>query len=542
MYSSRDESLLKLSDAYYDVVVIGGGIHGAASARLAAIAGLKVALFERGDYAEATSSRSSKMAHGGLRYLEMFDFQQVFEGIKARENLFDAAPHVVRPERFLIPIPKGDWFLKVKLGIGLFLYDLMVKVGARRHRWIPRKKLAFEGFNSTRADLEGCYMYTDGLMNDARLVVENVRAARENGADCLNYAEVCGVRFNADERSWVVDIADRCGSCKSVAVKAKTILNCAGPWISEIKGADQAQFTRMKYSRGSHILFNKCWNGPSLFLPMEGKARYYFVWPHAAGTMVGTTEREVSEAARDPLPSKDEIDEIFIRLAKDLPGAGLNRDSAHHCFAGIRSLPLRSAKKGTTTLSRKHIWIARDGLFSLAGGKFTTASWTAAEGVNKVLAFLGKARLTREQRDSALPGACDSLEAGMVISRLVTEGRYSQNAAERLFRRLGARALSVLKYADGCREISEQVTEGEVRYGIIEEQAERLEDLMRRRLDLEYRYGHGLAELDEIGKIFKSVRPQSNFEVEKSEYVKRMECIHDLLLPSVERVTMVSGL
>jgi len=235
---SRDEALRKLARPEpFDILVVGGGIHGAVVARLAAASGFSTALVERADWAGATSSRSSKMAHGGLRYLELLDFQQVFEGIKAREEMFEHMPHLVKPAQFLIPVPKGKIFFKWKLGLGLFLYDLLARSRARRHRWIPQSKLSFPGFHAKRSDLMGCYTYTDGIMSDARMVIENVIAARRLGAACLNYCEVTGRTAEADGVS-SVSLRD---TLTGKSFTARAIINCAGPWC---RGSHNAAWRR----------------------------------------------------------------------------------------------------------------------------------------------------------------------------------------------------------------------------------------------------------------------------------------------------------
>jgi len=364
----------------YDILVIGGGIHGAAVARYAAAFGFTTVLLEKADYASATSSRSSKMAHGGLRYLELFDFEQVFEGIKAREEMFAAAPHIVSPTRFLIPVPRGHHFFRLKLGVGLFLYDLMVSDKRRKHRFLKAGELAGTGFEERSDDLAGCFSYTDGLLDDGLLTLENILAARRAGAVCLNYAGVEALRET--EHGVSVEWRDELTG-KTYASEAATALNCAGPWAPFLIAPEVRPAVR--FSRGTHLIFDRPWRGPSLFLPMEGKARYYFVWPHAAGTMVGTTERETDSLELDPLPGADEIEEILARLAKDLPASGLDRSSLHYAFAGVRTLPLRpDSRAGTTRLSRKHIWHGKTAIRTLVGGKLTTAAWTAEEGVRAV--------------------------------------------------------------------------------------------------------------------------------------------------------------
>jgi glycerol-3-phosphate dehydrogenase len=512
----------------YDMVVVGGGIHGAAVARLAAGYGFKTALLEKNDYAAATSSRSSKMAHGGLRYLELLDFEQVFEGIKAREEMFEHVGNLVKPGEFLIPVPRGAWFFKLKLGIGLFLYDLMVKMGNRRHRWIPRSKLTFPGFHSGREDLMGCFVYTDGIMSDARLVIDNVIGARRYGADCLNYCEVRSMTRNESGISEIAAVDIKTG--KEVKLKARLVVNCTGPWASTLANTLGAEPRPLKFSRGSHIIFNKPWTGPSLFLPMPGKARYYFVWPHQAGTMVGTTEREVASVDLDPLPSKDEMDEIFGRLEKDIPDAGLNRQSACYAFAGIRTLPIRGKDANSTVLSRKHIWTHVNGVLTLLGGKYTTASWTALEGVKEAAQILGKPLSVDALKSridlKKLPGSATDVECEGLLRYLATHG-VSIESQNRLLSRYGKRlGDNYLEFVDAPPE---KLVELETMIALDTEQVESLEDLMRRRLELEYTEGHGEKYLPIIGEVFKRMRPAVDFEKEKEAYLSRMRTIHLLL-------------
>jgi len=511
-----------------DLVVLGGGIHGAAVARLAAAHGFKTVLLEKADYAAATSSRSSKMAHGGLRYLELMDFEQVFEGIKAREELFDYTGNLVKPAEFLIPVPAGAWFFRMKLGIGLFLYDLLVKRSERRHRWIPRAKLSFPGFHGGRSDLMGCFVYTDGIMSDARLVIDNVIAARRYGALCLNYCEALSMRRDDTGISQITARDTQSG--KEIAIRSRLVVNCTGPWASSLAQTLGAEPRPLKFSRGSHVIFRNPWKGPSLFLPMPGKARYYFVWPHQAGTLVGTTEREVSDVELDPLPSKDEINEIFDRLDKDIPDAGLNRASACYAFAGIRTLPIRGKDAQSTVLSRKHIWTHTNGVLTLLGGKYTTASWTAFEGVKEAAKLLGKPLMKLQTEDpdelKKLPGSASEREVATLQSALDSRGVRGGDQA-RLLNRYGKRLGE--NYLELVAEAPERIVELETMIALDTEQVESLEDLMRRRLELEYTEDHGERFLPIIQDVFRRMRPDINFDAELAAYRERMAQIQNLL-------------
>jgi len=527
--TSRAESLARLTNSgLFDILVVGGGIHGATCARLAAALGFKTALLEKADYAAATSSRSSKMAHGGLRYLELLDFEQVFEGIKAREEMFEHIGYLVKPSEFLIPVPKGAYFFRLKLGIGLFLYDLLVKKRARRHRWIPRKRLAYPGFHAGRHDLMGCYVYTDGILSDARLVIDNVIGARRSGAVCLNYCGVTGIH-QQDDGTMLVSVRDEKRG-DELSVRARLVINCTGPWASEVSKELGSSTYPLTFSRGSHIVFSKKWEGPSLFLPMPGKARYYFVWPHLAGTLVGTTEREVTKLELDPVPSPDEVEEIFARLERDIPDAELSRTNACYAFAGIRSLPVRGKNGDSTVLSRKHIWNHERGVLTLLGGKYTTAAWTALEGVQRAARILSQPidfRKAGRRRDlKELPGTLRQEEVP-VLQKTLRDRGLSEEATERLLGRYGKRIEKYVPYLDSSPEALVRL---ETAIALDSEQVESLEDLLRRRLELEYTADHGERFFEEIRKIFQSMRPDIDFDRELDAYRARLKAVDLLLL------------
>jgi glycerol-3-phosphate dehydrogenase len=529
----RTERIAGITSEPSDLLVVGGGIHGACIAKLAARAGLRVGLLEMGDYASATSSRSSKMAHGGLRYLEMFDFQQVFEGIKSREELFERCPNLVTPHPFLIPVPRDGYVLRYKLALGLFLYDLLVKNPARRHAWIPKAQLNFSGFNSTRDDLMGCFRYTDGLMNDSRLVIEMIVSAERHGAQCLNYARVEHIRKEQDGLMTVV-WRDLLTDQEHIS-RAKIVVNCAGPWAPQLREAnDIHQALEVRYSRGTHLLFSTPWRDPALFLPLPEKGRYYFVWPHPTGTMVGTTEREVDELALDPQPSADEVEEVLGRLKKDLPHSGLSRETLHYAFAGIRTLPMRSARKGVSRLSRKHVWRFSHGVLTLLGGKYTTFAWTAAEGLSRVLHELGRGKQTVDALDD-LPSVTDSRSSEQLLNQLRDQYGYEGPGVERAVKRLGRMVLRYTEKSEAWTELTGGVLRVELLNAVELEHAETVEDVLRRRLDLEYTPSHGLECLGVVADALAERRGREVVEREQREIVERLRVLHRLLgIPEIK--------
>lgn len=525
---SRDSRVKRAATDLFDVAVIGGGIHGACVAKLTAKAGLSTALFERDDYASATSSRSSKMAHGGLRYLEMFDFEQVFEGIKAREQLFERCPNLVRPEKFLIPVPRGDLWFRLKLGIGLFLYDLMVRNSAHKHRWIARRDLRFASFHQERADLAGCFEYTDGLMNDSRLALELVVSAQSYGCCALNYAGVEAIERSRDS-SLRLTWRDHLGNATH-ETRARCVINCAGPWAPRIQApGSNTSMPEVRYSRGAHLVFSVPWRDPSLFLPLSEKGRYYFVWPHAAGTLVGTTERVVTELERDPQPSHDEVEEILERLAKDLPNANLNRSTLQYAFAGVRTLPLRGSATHASRLSRKHIWHESDGVFTLLGGKYTTFAWTASEGFRAAYRHLTTRSGAAPDALDDLPSALQQDEAATLERELAeTYGRIGPGV-KRAVSRLGRMCLLYASRDDAWREIAPGVLHLELLHAIEVEQAETIEDVVRRRLDLESAPRHGMDALHEITRALVATHSPAEIERQAREWNTRIATLRNLL-------------
>lgn len=509
-------------DDAFDCIVIGGGIHGITVTKVLAKMGYKTLLLEKGDYASATSSRSSKMAHGGLRYLEMFDFQQVFEGIKCREELFSKAPHLVQPERFLIPIYRSDWWLRYKLHVGLRLYDLMVHNRDRRHRWLSADTIDPALFGASHKTLMGAFEYTDGLMNDARLVFEQLVSAQSYGCCSLNFAEVVCVEDNATDQSVHVSWKDAF-SGGTYQSSGSFIVNCAGPWSPKIQMLlDGGKEYPVKYSRGSHLIFSVPWRHPSLFLPMEEKGRYYFVWPHRDGTMVGTTEREVETLDDDPLPSVDEVREILERLKRDLPHFELTQKSLRYGFAGIRILPRRTTTKSVSALSRKHIWRKDGRMLSLIGGKYTTFAWTSVEGVTLLLKHLGAPNRKVPSPIDDLPGFLEEHERDTFIEQLGMRYPGRKEGITRAVARLGGQVMKYQEHPEAWDELAPGVLMVEALHAVEQEQACTIDGVLRWRLELESTSDWGEGAVRSVREILASKRLFEDLEAECEERDKRL--------------------
>lgn len=520
-----------------EVLVVGGGIHGAVMAHLAMLNGLDTVLLEREDYAFATSSRSSKMAHGGIRYLEQFDLSQVFEGLRARERLFKTAPHIVKPQPFLIPFFEGQKLNKSKFKLGLMLYDLLQRNSKLRHSWLPANKELEILFNSEQRKLLGCFKYFDGVMNDSRVVVENILAARQEGALCINH---CALEHVGQVESGRVKVfwQDKLGASKG-EIEAGIVVNCAGPWVPYLGKYRSSNLSDLVcYSQGVHLIFNKEWREEAILFPLGERGRYYFVWPHFAGTLVGTTERAITELEDDPKPVKEEIDEVLARLTRDLPNSGLDRSSLHYAFAGVRTIALRgkTAVDKPSKLSRKAIWNYQKGVLSLIGGKFTIAHSTAEDGLRQIFRLAGLSRPIIQVCDRKLPGA-EALETEVQAFHDSAKSRHVPiNLIERAVSRLGARVKDLgpenVDLPQALERIGEVLLRGEVEMALLVEQAETLEDLMRRRLELEYLPDHGFSVLPQILKLLKEHRPGIDIAAEEQRYRERIASILEGLAPN----------
>lgn len=510
------------------VVVIGGGVHGAAALRICALNNIPALLIERSDFAAETSSRSSKMAHGGLRYLENFDIRQVREGIIARDLLFRDYAHLCQPQRFLIPIKRGDLWQRIKLGAALKFYDFMSSKPELRHHWITREKLTGPAFNNQNEQIDGCFEYFDGLMQDARIVTENIVDACARGASALNYLEVKVIDFSSQFAK--IECLDKITN-SNFSFEAEYVINCAGPWVAQLGCAQFEDIQkRLRYSRGVHLIFETKWKDAALFLPLPGKSRYYFVWPHPAGTMVGTSELEVEQAEFDPLPLKSEIDEILDRCARDLPNMDLNRDTLIYAFAGVRTLPIRSQTSSTAQISRRHIWQEFDRAACLLGGKFTTANQTSLEAVQLANKRLGlKALALKDLSGIALSGSGPPAQFERMIEQLCSAG-LSKSHALRVVKNYGLNAQDFLTNPQFCQPLTPNLLYGELEISYQREQAIKVEDFLSRRLNLELMPGHGLDELNYIADFLggKSIN-QNTITQQVSAYRARVAQVLSIL-------------
>ncbi len=475
----------------FDLCVIGGGINGAAVARDAALRGLSVVLVEAGDFAGATSSRSSKLIHGGFRYLPQWHFLLVYHALRERELLrHRTAPHLVRPIRFLFPIYKGRGFGRLTMDIGLWLYDIFARTPwSERHRVLNRDA-TLQREPALAADyLTGAALYYDAWADDARLTFENVLDAGLHGAAVANYVLVEGLAKNAD-RVMAARVRDVIND-ERLEVRARQYVNAAGPWVDDIRRMDDpAAAASVRLTKGVHLVF------PLRVLPVhepivlsDDADRIVFVMPHDRYVLVGTTDTDFSGNRRAVAADQNDIEYLLKVLRDGLPKITLSEDDIASSFAGLRALVISGDDKSPSAVPREEtILESASGLLSVAGGKLTTHREIAEKVINRLMKKLGRSAGDRPTRTEPLPGARKI--DGDDVSNLAFTG----DTATFLECRYGSRSRLVAHIAAERPELAAPLAPdcpaigAEVIHAIRNEMAHCVADFLVRRTSLIWRY------------------------------------------------------
>ncbi len=473
-----------------DLAIIGGGINGAGLAAQAAGAGLSVVLFEKGDFASGTSSKSTKLIHGGIRYLEQARFGLVFEALHERHHLLEMAPHLVHPIPFLLPCYQGDqrpsWMLK----IGLWLYDLLAgSKNIARHEWFsPAQALAkAPDLNST--GLKGCGLYYDAQVNDARLVLENILAAEKAGAACFNY---CSVNQLAQEEDGVRLFYQDQRTSESGVVKAKCLVNASGPWANQTaKLLSENVLNLVRPTRGTHIVVPQILFPNAVLITTQKDHRVIFIIPWRGSSLVGTTDLDDPENPDKVKPTEDEIQYLLTEASRIFPGLNWNRNQVLSAFAGLR--PLAWSDGGHASSVSREDKIHQEGLvLTIVGGKLTTYYAMAEKALKQVLKTLSKKPISNNRQ--TLPGTPSipwDLFIRVEIPKWVRLYGIKESQALHLARLYGQRTVEVLALLEGAglkESLHPERPEmlAQVKFAVEQEKARHLEDVMLRRLEIGY--------------------------------------------------------
>ncbi len=382
---NRKETLQKVVKEAYDLVVIGGGITGAGIALDASSRGMKVLLLEKGDFASGTSSKSTKLIHGGLRYLKQFDFWLVKEVGSERAIVHKLAPHLVLPEKMLLPLIEGGSYGKWLTSIGLKVYDILAQVSGDDKRQMLEKKEAMKLEPLLpKKILNGAGYYAEYRTDDARLTLENLKTSLQFGAQLFNYTKVTDFIYEDEQVAGVKFTDEVFGDAYSIS--SKYVINAAGPWVDELRSVNQSQKgKRLHLTKGVHLVF------PKEKLPVKQSVyfdipdgRMMFAIPRGKVTYIGTTDTNFN-LDKDQVTT-DIADAIYLVSAVNnmFPDIELELDDIISSWAGLRPL-IHEEGKAASELSRKdEIFTSDTGLVSIAGGKLTGYRKMAERTVNRI--------------------------------------------------------------------------------------------------------------------------------------------------------------
>ncbi|MBT3345738.1 MAG: glycerol-3-phosphate dehydrogenase/oxidase [Gemmatimonadetes bacterium] len=469
----REEMLAAVRDrtAPWDLIVIGGGATGLGTAVDAASRGYDVVLFEQSDFAKGTSSRSTKLVHGGVRYLQQGNVSLVMEALTERGRLLRNAPHLVSNLAFIVP--SYEWWESPFYGIGLRVYDLLAgEYGFGRSRHLTRDEVQQEIPSIQPDGLRGGTRYYDGQFDDARLAIHLAMTAVEQGATMVNYATVTGLNKAADGTIHGVTIRDE-ESGEQMEVAGRAIINAAGPMVDDVRRLDQASASPIvSPSQGTHLVLDRSFisRDTAIMVPHTQDGRVMFAIPWHDVAVVGTTDTPIDTIELEPRPLEEEIDFILATANRYLDRPA-SRADIRSAFAGIRPL-VRTGQGGpTAALSREHtILIDPDsGLMSVVGGKWTTYRRMAQDVVDQAAILAGLP--SRECATLALP-IHGSHEKACQFGRLAYHGSDAP-AVQALMNAAPQNASPV-----HCRL---QMTQGEVIWACRHEMARTVDDLLARR-------------------------------------------------------------
>jgi glycerol-3-phosphate dehydrogenase len=484
-FSRRARALEELATRDFDLLVVGGGIIGAGIAATAARHGLAVALVERGDFGGETSSASSKLVHGGLRYLRLGDVRLVREAHEERRHLMTrVAPHLVRPLPFLLPLYDSGPYRPAAVQAGIALYSTLAR--ARLNGLVSAERAQRMVPDLRAAGLRRCGLYVDCITNDSRLTLANVRAAAEDGATVVNGAAVSALRLVGGRVRGAEVVADGA----TLTVSAKAVVNAAGPWVDEVRrlaapGAEPS----IRLSKGVHVVLaaETTWSA-ALTIPHD-KVRVSFAVPWAGMLLLGTTDT-LHEGGPDALAVEQaDVERVLAEAAGALEEPAVRPEHIRAVFAGLRVLP--QSGRETTQARRETVYIRDEsGLLTVAGGKLTTYRRIALDALERLRADLGLHRVDR--RPWPLPGA-----AG--LDRVGFPSEVGPALRAHLLGLYGSLAPQVLEPAVADPALLEPLTPGapdiaaQAVYAAEWEWARNPEDILRRRTTLALR---GLADAE----------------------------------------------
>ncbi|MGV9321721.1 FAD-dependent oxidoreductase [Streptomyces sp. NPDC003435] len=506
-HPSRAETREQLARASYDLLVIGGGILGISTAWHAAQSGLRVALVDAGDFAGATSSASSKLLHGGLRYLQTGAVRLVAENhFERRAVSRQVAPHLANPLTFYLPVYKGGPHGAAKLGAGVFAYSALSAFGDGVGHLLSPSKAAQDVPELRTDNLKAVAVYGDDQMNDARMALMTVRAAVDAGAVVLNHAEVTGLRTTRG-RVTGAELKDRLTG-EEFGVNARLVLNATGPWVDHLRRMEDPHAApSIRLSKGAHLVLKRTapWKA-ALATPID-KYRITFALPWEDMLLLGTTDEMYEGDPADVSVTESDISQILDEAAFSVRDQQLQRDLITYSFAGLRVLP---GGPGDTAKAKRETVVTEGpgGMLSVAGGKWTTFRHIGRTVLKKLEELPGRPLgddfepVSELPKRLPLPGVANprAVEHRLLVDRPAPGPRMGADTARHLATHYGSLAFDIARLANEHPELAERVHPdapeiwAQVVWARDQEWAETADDVLRRRTTLTIR---GLA-TDEV--------------------------------------------
>ncbi|MEQ9671762.1 glycerol-3-phosphate dehydrogenase [Coleofasciculus sp. G2-EDA-02] len=551
----------------YDLIVIGGGINGAGVVRDAALRGLKTILLEKADFCGGTTSWSTRLVHGGLRYLEYFEIALVRESLREREILLHTAPHLVKPLMLTIPIYSDRSRPYWKIQAGMLLYDILsFEKTLPPHRMLPKQK-----FNQLFRHLDpdglvgGAQYYDAQVAYAERLALENIICAELAGATVLNYAQVTQLQRQGDRITSVTCKDALTGEEFTIRGSDRAVVvNTAGPWVDQVcqSGVQNGQSApigkdkKLGPTKGSHIIVPPFPGAPETTLYVEAKTdgRPFFIVPWLGMYLIGTTDLRHQGALDSIKADNEEIDYLLTETNRILPTAQLSRQDVKFTYAGVRPLPNAEGKK-PGSVTRSHILYDHtpegvNNLISLIGGKITTYRQVGEEMVDKVYRKQGRSAPPCPTYDKPLPGAI--LPSDPRLEKALQDYRTSLPLAtiHHLFDIYGAKALDILALTDEEPELAQGITpnlpdiKAQIIYAVQSEFARTLVDIARRRTSLAMHTNYGFDILpvltDTLSQYGGWSSAQCDRQVEEYRAYMEANCIPDYVMATQKQTQTVS--
>jgi glycerol-3-phosphate dehydrogenase len=522
----------------FDLIVIGGGITGAGTARDAALRGLSCLLLEKEDFASGVTSKTTRLIHGGLRYLANFEVDLVAESLRERAILRRMAPYLIRPIPLIIPIYKGDPHGRAVISLGIHLYDILSHDHDIPHYFTSgrEKTLSFEP-RLNQDGLSGSALFYDHqIMMPERLVMENIVSARAAGAAIRNHMRADSIKET--ERGVVVTARDALTG-QAYTFRSKLLINAAGPWIDSVRRAGNIDQKKIIYpTKGIHLVMRRL-SDQALFVTSRD-GRMFFIVPLGDYSLIGTTDTRYNGHLDNVHADREDVDYLLTESRRILPGLNITRASILYTYAGVR--PLAFAGSSESKISRKHRVIpeGRTGrIITIAGGKLTTYRNMAKDVVDQACRVLGvnvKCLSDKKRFTGGLPMPYEDY-----MKKAVPDMAARHNVAQETVRHLtgfyGSRADRVLDLVDKSSRLGRQISPesrdiyAQVVYGVLEEGARTLPDIVLRRMHLGMTGTRGRNQIENIAEVaageLKWSAEETRQQVDnfKRELDKNTECL-----------------